>query len=71
MMAGDMAGARWSGEVPALDVYKSGRAPLSKIRVRSFFIPHLTTQNPGAELFAFAWILPLIGQNSQRNDTPL
>ncbi|GFT94348.1 hypothetical protein TNCV_3160901 [Trichonephila clavipes] len=70
MMAGDMAGARWSGEVPALDVYKSGRAPLSKIRVRSFLFRTSPPKNPGAELFAFAWILPLIGQNSQRNDTP-
>ncbi|GFY03095.1 transposable element Tcb2 transposase [Trichonephila clavipes] len=68
-MAGDMAGARWSGEVLALDVCKSGRAPLLKIWVRSFLFRTPSPKNPGAELFAVSWILPLIGQNSQRNST--
>ncbi|GFX39294.1 hypothetical protein TNCV_3860181 [Trichonephila clavipes] len=53
MMAGDMAGTRWSGEVPALDVCKSGRTPLSKIWVRSFFIPHLITLKSWSRTICF------------------
>ncbi|GFS89986.1 hypothetical protein TNCV_507091 [Trichonephila clavipes] len=57
---------RWFSNV---SVYKSGRAPLPKIRVRCVLFRTASPQNPGAELFAVSWILPLIGQNCQRNNT--